>query len=274
MSSDRRPIGCFDSGVGGLTVVRRLLELLPRESVHYFGDTARLPYGSKTRPTIIQFSIENTRWLVDQDVKAVVVACNTSTALALDAIRRKFDLPIIGVIEPGARAAARVTRAGRVGVIATRATVGSRAYSRAIKACSKKIEVFERACPLFVPLAEEGWLEHPAALEVAREYLAPLKRRKVDTLVMGCTHYPLLRGVIQQVMGPGVKLIDSGEEAAEETRRVLKLEGLLAPRGAAARHEFALSDVPGRFTEVGSRFLGRALRKVRRVTHEDGAWRI
>ena len=211
LSPDPRPIGVFDSGVGGLTVVRRLFELLPRESVSYFGDTARLPYGSKTRPTIIQFSMENTRWLVDHGVKAVVVACNTSTALALPELQKKFDLPVIGVIEPGARAAGRLTRSGRIGVIATRATTQSRAYSRALARISRKFAVTERACPLFVPLVEEGWLDHAATREVAREYLAPLVRRKVDTLVLGCTHYPLIREVIQEVMGPHVRLIDSGE---------------------------------------------------------------
>lgn len=273
LSSDPRPIGVFDSGVGGLTVVRRLFELLPRESVSYFGDTARLPYGSKTRPTIIQFSIENTRWLVEQGVKAVVVACNTSTALALPELQKKFDLPVIGVIEPGARAAARLTRSGRIGVIATRATALSRAYSRALAGISKKLIVTERSCPLFVPLVEEGWLDHAATREVAREYLAPLVRRKVDTLVLGCTHYPLIRDVIQEVMGPNVRLIDSGEEAAAEARQVLRKSGALAGPRARARHEYALSDLPGRFTEVGSRFLGRPLRHVRRVRHEDGAWK-
>src|SRR5438128_9477472 len=205
-----------------------MLELLPAESVCYFGDTARLPYGSKSRPTIIQFSRENTRWLVQQDVKAVVVACNTSTALALPALEAEFELPIVGVIEPGARAAARFTRSGRIGVIGTRATISSHAYARALEGASRRrLQVIEKACPLLVPLAEEGWLDHPAALEVAREYLLPLRRRGIDTLVLGCTHYPLLRKVIEEVMGPDVRLIDSGEEAAAEARRVLKRRSAL-----------------------------------------------
>jgi len=178
------------------------------------------------------------------------------------------------VIEPGARAAARLTRTGRVGVIGTRATISSHAYARALRKISRGIRVIEYACPLFVPLAEEGWQDHPAALEVAREYLTPLVKQQVDTLVLGCTHYPLLRKVIRRVMGPQVRLIDSGEEAARETHHALRAARLLAPEDSRARHEYSLSDVPLKFTDVGSRFLGRPLRHVRRVTHEDGAWRI
>ena len=270
---DPRPVGVFDSGVGGLTVVRRLVEYLPHESVLYFGDTARLPYGSKSRPTVIQFSIENTRWLAEHGVKALVVACNTSSALALEVLQRRFDLPIIGMIAPGVRAALRATRSRRVGVIGTRATIASHAYRRALRRLDPEVHVFERACPMFVPLAEEGWMDHPAAWQVAEEYLAPLRARRVDTLVLGCTHYPLLRRIIQGVMGPEVRLIDSGEEAARVTRALLRRSGATAPE-RQPRHEFYLSDVPTRFTRFGSVFLGRPLRTVHRVRHEDGGWKL
>ncbi|HEV2290687.1 MAG TPA: glutamate racemase [Gemmatimonadales bacterium] len=253
------PIGIFDSGIGGLTVTRAIYEALPRESTVYFGDTARVPYGPKSPETVRRYSLEILHWLLDQGVKAVVVACNTSTAHALDALRAAAPVPVIGVIEPGASAAVRATRGGPIGVIGTAGTVASGAYARAIQARRPGTDVRQVACPLFVPLVEEGWFDHPATELVAREYLAPLVAAQVDALVLGCTHYPLLKPLLGRVMGPSVALIDSADETALEARRVLEQEGLTAPAGHAATHRFAVSDDETRFRQVGARFIGERL---------------
>lgn len=253
------PIGIFDSGIGGLTVTRAIYETLPRESTVYFGDTARVPYGPKSPETVRRYSLEILDWLLEQGVKAVVVACNTSTAHALDALREASPVPVIGVIEPGAAAAARATRGGPIGVIGTVGTVASGAYARAIQALHPGADVRQVACPLFVPLVEEGWFDHPATELVAREYLAPFIAAQVDVLVLGCTHYPLLKPLLARVMGPSVALIDSADETALETRRVLKETGLAAPDGHLPTHRFAVSDDEARFRQVGARFIGERL---------------
>jgi glutamate racemase len=250
------PIGIFDSGIGGLTVVRAVYQRLPHESTVYFGDTARVPYGPKSPETVRRYSREILDWLLGQGVKAVVIACNTSTAHALDVLQTVSPVPVIGVIEPGARAAAAATRGGPIGVIGTVGTIASNAYARAILRARPGIQVEQKACPLFVPLVEEGWFEHPAAELIAREYLEPLRRARVDTLVLGCTHYPLLRPLLQRVMGPDVRLIDSGEETAAALELALETEGLSAPSEATATHSFAVSDDEARFRQVGSRFIG------------------
>ncbi|HEU4763197.1 MAG TPA: glutamate racemase [Gemmatimonadales bacterium] len=253
------PIGIFDSGIGGLTVTRAVYEALPRESTVYFGDTARVPYGPKSPDTVRRYSLEILDWLLDQGVKAVVVACNTSTAHALDALRAASPVPVIGVIEPGAAAAVRASRGGAIGVIGTAGTVASGAYARAIQARRPGAEVRQVACPLFVPLVEEGWFDHPATELVAREYLAPLLADHVDALVLGCTHYPLLKPLLGRVMGPEVALIDSADETAAEVKRVLGEAGLEAPSGHVASHRFAVSDDEARFRQVGARFIGERL---------------
>ncbi|HUR93752.1 MAG TPA: glutamate racemase [Gemmatimonadales bacterium] len=253
------PIGIFDSGIGGLTVVRAVYERLPDESTIYFGDTARVPYGPKSPETVRRYSIEILDWLLGQGVKAVVVACNTSTAHALDALQTHSPVPVIGVIEPGARAAAAASGAGPIGVIGTAGTIASNAYARAIQRARTGARVEQKPCPLFVPLVEEGWFEHPAAELIAREYLEPLRGARVDTLVLGCTHYPLLKPLLQRVMGPEVRLIDSGEETAAAVSQALQTEGLTAPKGAAATHRFTVSDDEARFRQVGARFIGDRL---------------
>src|SRR5512141_1760500 len=220
------PIGVFDSGIGGLTVVRELIRQLPNESIIYFGDTARVPYGPKSPDTVLRYSREITAYLKGQGIKAMVIACNTATAHALDALRAENDLPIIGVIRPGARAAAKATTGGRVGVIGTYGTINSRAYERAIKAEAPETTITSIACPLFVPLAEEGWLETDATSLIAKEYLSEFVDAKVDTLVLGCTHYPLLKTVIGKTVGRDVRLIDSAEETAGETAATLNAAGL------------------------------------------------
>lgn len=253
------PIGIFDSGIGGLTVARAIYERLPGESTIYFGDTARVPYGPKSPDTVRRYSLEILQWLLGQGVKAVVVACNTSTAHALPALRAAAPVPVIGVIEPGARAAVGGTRGGPVGVIGTAGTIASNAYARAIHALRPGLRVEQVACPLFVPLVEEGWFEHPAAELIAREYLQPLADARVDVLVLGCTHYPLLKPLLGRVMGPEVRLIDSAEETARSVAETLVERGLAAPAGAAVYHRFVVSDDEPRFRQVGSRFIGERL---------------
>ena len=259
------PIGVFDSGIGGLTVVRELMRQLPDESIIYFGDTARVPYGPKSPETVRRYSREITTFLAEQGVKAVVVACNTATAHALEALRAELPLPVIGVVEPGARAAVQATSDGEIGVIGTAGTVNSGAYERAIRALSPSARITARACPLFVPLVEEGWVDTAPTRLIAREYLCPLASKHVDTLVLGCTHYPLLKSLISEVMGPDVRLIDSAEETAAETARVLDAQGLRGGPGRP-RHRFIASDAPDQFLRLGQRFLGESLDGVETVT--------
>jgi glutamate racemase len=253
------PIGIFDSGIGGLTVARAVFEQLPHESTVYFGDTARVPYGPKSPETVRRYSLEILRWLLDQRVKAVVIACNTSTAHALETLQAESPVPVIGVIEPGARAAAEQANGKPIGVIGTAGTIASNAYAKAIHRVRRDARVEQRACPLFVPLVEEGWFEHRAAALIAEEYLAPLRAAGVGSLVLGCTHYPLLRPLLQHVMGPEVRLIDSGEETARVVASVLRERGLEAPEGSAADHRFVVSDDEARFRQVGARFIGERL---------------
>ena len=255
---NKAPLGVFDSGIGGLTVARALFERLPQESVIYFGDTARVPYGPKSPDTVRRYSGEILAYLLQRGVKAVVVACNTSTAHALGFLQQRSPVPVVGVIEPGARAAVAATRTGTIGVIGTAGTIASGAYERAIKALRADARVHSQPCPLFVPLVEEGWFEHPAAELIAREYLEPLKRAKVDVLVLGCTHYPLLK---PRVMGPDVKLVDSAEETATVVSRELERLGLLS-NGGSHEHRFVVSDDEPHFRKVGALFLGEKLKQV------------
>src|SRR5437899_5941318 len=257
------PLGVFDSGIGGLTVARAVFERLPHESVIYFGDTARVPYGPKSPDTVRRYSGEILAYLLQRGVKAVVVACNTSTAHALGFLQQRSPVPVVGVIEPGARAAVAATRTGTIGVIGTAGTIASGAYERAIKALRADARVHSQPCPLFVPLVEEGWFEHPAAELIAREYLEPLKRAKVDVLVLGCTHYPLLKPLIARVMGPGgdVTLVDSAGETATAVARELERLDLLA-NGSAHEHRFVVSDDERHFRKVGALLLGEQLKQV------------
>ncbi len=266
MSDRARPIGVFDSGIGGLTVVRELIRQLPDESIIYFGDTARLPYGPKSPDTVLRYSREVVSLLEKQGVKAIVIACNTATAHALPALREEFSVPIIGVIQPGARAAATVTRTGRVGVIGTAGTVKSGVYENEIKAIRPDAVVFSQACPLFVPLVEEGWLEEEATRIIAERYLRPVAEAETDTLVLGCTHYPLLKPVIGRVVGRSVRLIDSAEETARETSAVLREKGLESNANNAARYRFIASDAPEQFLRIGQYFLGSTIDRVETIT--------
>ncbi|CAN5261523.1 glutamate racemase [soil metagenome] len=264
------PVGVFDSGIGGLTVVRSIMQRLPHESVVYFGDTARLPYGPKGPETVERYSIEIADFLRSEGVKALVVACNTATARALPALTAKLDFPVIGVIEPGARAAVKATRNRHIGVIATAGTVASGAYVRAIHRAAADVDVVALACPLFVPLVEEGWTETDATRLVAREYLEPFmphhaagsRRPRPDTIVLGCTHYPLLKRVIGETVGRRIRLVDSAEETASELAAVLRERGLLSDRADGSRYRFIVSDSPAQFLRVGERFLGAPIDRV------------
>jgi glutamate racemase len=250
------PIGVFDSGLGGLTVVRALFRRLPRESIVYVGDTARVPYGPKSPDTVRRYSREIAGFLRDEGVKALVVACNTATAHALPMLRETLDMPVVGVVEPGARAALAATREGPVGVIGTAGTIASGAYEEAIRRIQPAARVVAVACPLFVPLVEEGWLDSEPTRLIARTYLQPLVDRDVDTVVLGCTHYPLLAPVIAAELR-GVRLIDSGDETAAEVARVLVENSLEATDGSPL-HRFIATDDPERFLRAGRRFLGEA----------------
>lgn len=245
-----QPIGVFDSGIGGLTVVRALRELLPEEDIFYLGDTARLPYGGKDRATIERYSLEIAGLLLAENAKMIVVACNTASALALPRLQQTLRTPVLGVIVPGARAAVQQTRNGKIGILATRATVASAAYDRAIDAFEAGVEVISQACPLLVPLIEEAWLNDPVTREVLERYLNPLLAAGVDTLVLGCTHYPLLEPLIAEVAGPDVALIDSAFNCAAAVRQVLEEKGLRNTRAAPGNLQVALTDSFNPFLET------------------------
>jgi glutamate racemase len=260
-SNGSGPIGVFDSGVGGLTVFREISRVLPREPLVYLGDCARVPYGTKSPKTIQRYSLEAARHLLSRDVKMLVVACNTATAAALPLLRSELDIPVIGVVEPGARAAVERT-SGVVGVIATEGTVKSKAYTAAIKALDPDIEVIESAAPLFVPLAEEGWANTHVAREVAEIYLEPLIDAGIDTLVLGCTHYPILRGTIEQVVGEAVQIVDSAETTALSVKELVgKSEGVETPL-----HHFLVTDAEERFRRIAGEFLEQEIANLELVS--------
>jgi glutamate racemase len=273
----RKVLGVFDSGIGGLTVVRHLRRLLPAWDIVYFGDTARVPYGTKSDATVRRFAGEAARFLTQFGVSHLVVACNTVSAVALRSLARSFPaIPINGVILPGADAAVKATRSGRIGVIGTRATIASGAYEHAIAAASRptgaKTRVFAYPCPILVPLAEEGLAGSKAAREVLRDYLAPLRARKIDTLILGCTHYPPFKPAIRSILGPRVTLIDSGEATARRLARALKLQSGAGARTGRGSLRCYVSDIPRQFEAIGRRFLGSRLGRVWLVPQDDLPW--
>lgn len=266
------PIGVFDSGVGGLTVVKQLIKYLPHEDIVYFGDTARVPYGTKSAKAIEKFSVENALFLLRFSVKCIIVACNTSSSIALSLLKKSFKVPVIGVIEPGAREALAATRNSRIGVIGTSATIASKAYEVQLKRLAgcefmekqSKLKIFSQSCPLFVPLAEEGWLNDSVTKQVAIKYLSGFKKNNVDTLVLGCTHYPLLKSVIASVMGNNTRLVDSARQCAVEAERILYSEGLLNFKKAKGCLKFFVSDAPEKFAGLGRKFLGSSIKCIKR----------
>jgi len=265
-----RALGIFDSGVGGLTVFKAIKSLLPNEDIIYLGDTARVPYGTKAPETVTKYSIANANFLLARGIKLLVVACNTATAYALDELKDRYKIPVIGVVTPGAKKAVRITRTKRVGILGTEGTIRSSAYLNAMKAIDPFITAVGQACPLFVPLAEEGWIDNEVALLSASLYLSNLKKFDVDTVILGCTHYPLLKGVIGRIMGSDVKLIDSANETAIEVSKTLHIKGLLKLNSSrSAIHSVYVTDSPERFMRVGKRFLSEAFEEVLPITLTD-----
>ena len=256
MNQSQKPIGVFDSGVGGLTVVKELIRALPNENIVYFGDTARVPYGTKSAHVVKNFAMQDASFLCHHDVKMIVVACHTATSVALDLLKQAFPIPVLGVVEPGIKAALASTSNRHIAVIGTKGTIHSNTYETQIKFRDPKIRVESRACPLFVPIAEEGWLDGDIAERIASEYLVPLRKKNIDTLILGCTHYPLLKPVIHSVMGEGVRIIDSAEETAKNVSERLRADQLLNPSNKPGKHFFYVSDIPYQFREIGERFLG------------------
>jgi glutamate racemase len=283
-----RPIGVFDSGVGGLTVMKEIMLQLPEENVLYIGDTARVPYGIRSAETVTRYSLEMVDFLVGKGIKLLVVACNTASAVALTAIKKRFDIPVVGVIEPGARGAMEATRSKKIGVIGTEGTIKSNSYVHAINALYgnkpivitehgtirfdryfevniEDLTIFTKACPLFVPLAEEGWSSNDVAVLTAQHYLEGLKREPIDTLVLGCTHYPLLKDVIAGVMGADIALIDSAQETVKELRRTLIQYGIENTSHTEPLRRFYVTDAPERFIKVGERFLGEKIEHIEKI---------
>jgi glutamate racemase len=266
------PIGIFDSGVGGLTVARELMKQLPNERLIYFGDTARVPYGSKSKETVTKFSKQIVRFLLEQKVKAIVVACNTASAVALNDIEEEMEIPIIGVVRPGARAAAETTKNLKVGVIATEATIHSEIYHQYIKKVNCEVEIIGKACPLFVPLAEEGLIEDPVTDEIARRYLEELKDTGIDTLILGCTHYPLLRSTIQKTMGEGVRLVNPAYETARECKGMLEMCMLLndkEPELGQKQYQFFVSDEADKFKNFANSILPYGILSAKKINIEE-----
>ena len=288
MKTDRNaPIGVFDSGVGGLTVAREIMRQIPNERIVYFGDTARVPYGSKSKDNIIKFSRQIIRFLQTENVKAIVIACNTASALALDEMQQEFDLPILGVVKPGAKVAVETTANKRIGLIGTEANIRSGVYTRYIKSLDDEAKVFEKACPLFVPLVEEGWLHDDITLQVASRYLEELKEKDIDTLIMGCTHYPLLRSTLHRLMGDEVTLVNPAYETAVELKTLLRDMDLTRSsedlerfseensRRAAAgepildQYQFFVSDRAENFTRFAKAILPKEVKDTKKINIEE-----
>jgi glutamate racemase len=262
---DNRPIGVFDSGLGGLTVLKEIMGLIPSESVVYFGDCGRAPYGTKSREMVIKYTFQDIRFLMEHDIKMMVIACNTMSACSLENVKHDFDIPVIEVVQPGSRCAVRETRNKRVGVIGTAATIGSGVYEKTIKSIDNSIDVFSKACPLFVNLVEEGWWDNDIALRIAEEYLGDLKKEKVDTLVLGCTHYPLLKNVIQKVMGDDVKLVSSAMEVAKVLKEIMQKDSMLRQEKLGPVYKYYTSDDIEKFDTLGSAILEKTIDSTDRV---------
>lgn len=262
-------IGIFDSGFGGLTVLKELRKVLPKEDLIYFGDTARIPYGTKSKETIIKYSKQNIRFLMRHHVKAIVVACNTASALALPEVADMFDIPLIGVVEPGATGAVRESKTGKIGVIGTTGTVRSGAYQEAIARLNPEAKIESTPCPLFVQIVEEGWQDTEIARLTAEKYLSDIREAKIDAMVMGCTHYPILENTLRRVMGDGVSLVNPARETALAVKRILEAKGLLSDRDEAAEYRFYVSDDPEKFKETGSQIISVPMTMIRKISIEN-----
>ncbi len=264
-----RPIGVFDSGIGGLSVVRALKEILPYEDIVYLGDTARLPYGTKSKEVITKFAFQDAGFLLSRNVKMVIVACHTVSSVAMYELSKSLSVPVLGVIEPGAKEAVRLTKNNRIGVIGTPATIQAGEYERAIRRYRKDVEIIAKSTPLFVPLVEEGWIEHPVTEMVIREYLLPLKQDGIDTLLLGCTHYPLLKKPLKKFFGEEVKLVDPGYETAKQAKDILAQNDLLREEKRRSIYRFYLTDLSPNFKKIGENFLGEPIGDVIRASLQE-----
>jgi len=272
MEQKRAPIGVFDSGVGGLTVAREIMRQIPNEKIIYFGDTARVPYGSKSKETVTRFSRQIVRFLQSHQVKTIVVACNTASAYALEALEQEIDIPIIGVVRPGAKVASEVTRNGKIGVIATEATIGSRIYNQYIEKLNKDVAIYGKACPLFVPLVEEGLWQDPVTDEIAKRYLSELIDIDIDTLILGCTHYPLIRSTLGRIIGEGVTLVNPAYETARELKELLAEKNLLndkAPELGENQYQFYVSDGAEKFKRFANSIIKYGILSAKTINIED-----
>ena len=265
---DNRPIGVFDSGLGGLTVLKEIMEFIPCESVVYFGDCGRIPYGSKSKETVIKYTFQDIRFLLHHDIKMIIIACNTASACSYEQVKLNFDIPVIEVIRPGSAAAIKETINKKIGVIGTTGTVNSGVYEKVIKDIDNSIEVYPIACPMFVQLAEEGWWDNDIAIRIAQEYLNPLKKEGIDTLVLGCTHYPLLYNTISRVMGEGVKLVSSGMEVARTTKEIIQRNNIDRDNSIKPVYRYYTSDSVKKFEMLGSSFLGKSILSAEKVDIE------
>lgn len=271
MADRNSPIGVFDSGVGGLTVVREIMRQMPEERLVYFGDTARVPYGTKSKDTIVRYTRQNIRFLMTQDVKAIVIACNTATAFALETVEKELDIPVIGVIHAGAKTAVEATRNGKIGIIGTEGTIQSGVYTKVMEEMKGGLEVIGKPCPLFVPLVEEGLLHDSVTDEIASRYLSELKGKFIDTLVLGCTHYPLLRSTVGRVMGPEVTLVNPAYETALELKQVLSESQLLNEENDSSqdKYRFYVSDLAEKFTNFASSILPDQVKQTKKINIEE-----
>lgn len=267
-SKNEKPIGVFDSGVGGLTALKKIAEFLPRENLIYFGDTARVPYGNKSNETIIRYSLQIANFLIQQGVKMIVVACNTASSIALEILREKYSEPILGVIEPGVIAALNSTKNNKIGIIGTLSTISNKSYRKALLEKNKELQIYEKACPLFVPLAEEGWLDNEVTYLVAREYLKAFDGSEIDSLILGCTHYPLLKKAISRAIGEQVKLIDTSEEIAKNVKDELEKRNLINVSSNGGKISFFVSDIPQKFIDIAKIFFGEDIAEIKKIDIE------
>jgi len=265
---DNRPIGIFDSGLGGLTVLRAVKDIMPNESTVYVGDSGRAPYGTKSKETVIKYTNQDINFLLEQDVKMIVIACNTASACSLDIVKNNFNVPIVEVVQPGSAAAVRLTKNKKIGVIGTNATIGSGVYEKAIKALMPEAEIYSKACPLFVSLAEEGWWDNDITYRIVEEYLTPLKEKGIDTLILGCTHYPLLQKSISRFMGESVQLVNSALEAARAVKKIIEEKNIGRVSLEKPVHKYYTSDSVEKFRELGSSFLQEELEHAERADIE------
>ncbi len=268
-SMNSAPIGIFDSGLGGLTVFKQVQQLLPAENLIYFGDTARVPYGTKGKATVQKFARQIANYLYIRGVKLIVVACNTASSLALEYLQNLFPLPIVGVVDPAARSALRVSHSQRIGVIGTTATIASGKFEATLRNYDPAVTVISQPCPLFVPLIEEGWLDSPVTEEVARIYLKPVLEQKIDTLILGCTHYPLIIPVIRKIVGSGITIVDTAQETAREVQQLLTSRNLLNRQTTPAQYQFVVTDFPQKFEEIAQRFLGAPITNVTQIALDE-----